>query len=57
MIGIDAIALAVPEGYIALGDLAVARGVPPGKFIDGLGVERMAVARALVRLVKEMGAK
>ena len=46
MIGIDAISLAVPEGYVELADLAVARGVPPGKFIDGLGVERMAVARA-----------
>ena len=45
-IGIDAIALAVPEGYVDLGDLANARGVPPAKFIDGLGVRRMAVARA-----------
>jgi hydroxymethylglutaryl-CoA synthase len=46
MVGIDAISLAVPEGYIELADLATARGVPPGKFIEGLGVERMAVARA-----------
>jgi hydroxymethylglutaryl-CoA synthase len=45
-IGIDAIALAVPEGYVDLGDLAAARGIPPAKFIDGLGVQRMAVARA-----------
>src|SRR5579863_1222374 len=45
-IGIDAIALAVPEGYLDLADLADARGVAPGKFIDGLGVTRMSVARA-----------
>src|SRR5690242_14906191 len=45
-IGIDAMALAVPEGYLDLADLAAARGVPAGKFIDGLGVERMSVARA-----------
>jgi hydroxymethylglutaryl-CoA synthase len=45
-IGIDAIALAVPEGYVDLEDLASARGVPPAKFTEGLGVRRMAVARA-----------
>ncbi|HEX4422364.1 MAG TPA: hydroxymethylglutaryl-CoA synthase [Kofleriaceae bacterium] len=45
-LGIDAIALAVPEGYLELADLAAARGVPPGKYIEGLGVERMMVARA-----------
>jgi hydroxymethylglutaryl-CoA synthase len=45
-IGIDAIALAVPEGYLDLADLAAARGVAPAKFTDGLGVVRMAVARA-----------
>jgi hydroxymethylglutaryl-CoA synthase len=45
-IGIDAIALAVPEGYVDLGDLAQARSIPPAKFIDGLGVQRMALARA-----------
>ena len=44
-IGIDAIALAVPEGYLDLADLADARGVPAGKYVDGLGVQRMAVAR------------
>jgi hydroxymethylglutaryl-CoA synthase len=44
-IGIDAIALAVPEGYLDLADLAAARGVPAGKFVEGLGVTRMAVAR------------
>src|SRR5438094_544899 len=45
-IGIDAIAIAVPEGFVELADLANARGVPPGKYVDGLGVTRMAVARA-----------
>lgn len=45
-IGIDAVALAVPEGYLELQDLAQARGVPPGKFVEGLGVRRMSVARA-----------
>src|SRR5206468_6021954 len=44
-IGIDALALAVPEGYLDLADLAAARGVPAPKYIDGLGVTRMAVAR------------
>jgi hydroxymethylglutaryl-CoA synthase len=45
-IGIDALALAVPEGYLDLTDLAAARNVPSGKYVDGLGVSRMAVARA-----------
>ena len=45
-IGIDAIALAVPEGYLDLADLAAARGVPAGKYVEGLGVSRMSVARA-----------
>src|SRR5689334_18878809 len=35
-IGIDAIALAVPEGYLDLADLAAARGVPAGKYVEGL---------------------
>jgi hydroxymethylglutaryl-CoA synthase len=45
-IGIDAIALAVPRGFLELADLAEARGVSPGKFIDGLGCARMSVAAA-----------
>src|SRR3954471_23845802 len=45
-IGIDAIAVAVPEGYVELAELAEARGVPPSKYVEGLGVTRMAVARA-----------
>jgi hydroxymethylglutaryl-CoA synthase len=44
-IGIDAIALAVPQGYVELSELAEARGVPPGKYVEGLGVRRMAVAQ------------
>lgn len=43
-IGIDTIALAVPRAYIDLRDLAEARGVPAGKYLQGLGVEQMAVA-------------
>ena len=45
-IGIDAIAIAVPHGFVELADLAQARGVPVGKYVDGLGVTRMAVAEA-----------
>ncbi len=45
-IGIDAVAIAVPKGYVELADLAAARGVPPGKYVEGLGVTRMSVARA-----------
>jgi hypothetical protein len=32
MMGIDAMSLAAPEGDVELAALAVARGVPPGKF-------------------------
>lgn len=42
--GIDAIALAVPRRYIAIEDLAVARGVDPAKYTQGLGAREMAVA-------------
>jgi hydroxymethylglutaryl-CoA synthase len=45
-IGIDAMAIAVPEGFVELRDLAEARNVPPAKYIEGLGVVRMAVADA-----------
>ncbi|GAC1594108.1 MAG: hydroxymethylglutaryl-CoA synthase [Myxococcales bacterium] len=43
--GIDALALCVPQGYLELSDLAQARGVPPSKYVEGLGVRRMAVAQ------------
>lgn len=42
-IGIDAVAVAVPETYLDLADLAAARGVPASKFLEGLGVQRMAI--------------
>jgi hydroxymethylglutaryl-CoA synthase len=45
-IGLDALALAVPSSYLDLSDLAAARGVPAAKYVDGLGVRRMAVAAA-----------
>jgi hydroxymethylglutaryl-CoA synthase len=43
-VGIDALALAVPPLALELRTLAEARGVPPAKFVDGIGVERMAIA-------------
>jgi hydroxymethylglutaryl-CoA synthase len=43
-IGIDAVALAAPEHYLDLADLAAARGVPASKFLDGIGCVRMAIA-------------
>ena len=43
-VGIDAIGLAVPHAYLDLADLAEVRGVPPSKYVEGLGVRRMAVA-------------
>ena len=49
-IGIDAIALAVPEGYLDLADLAAARGVPAGKYVDGLGVAAHGGRRASTKI-------
>ena len=46
VVGIDALALAVPEAFVELTELAGARGVPPAKYVDGLGVRRMAIAQA-----------
>src|SRR5207237_370998 len=43
-IGIDAIGISVPHAYLDLADLAQARGVPPSKYVEGLGVRRMAIA-------------
>jgi hydroxymethylglutaryl-CoA synthase len=43
-VGIDAMGIAVPHAYVELADLAEARGVPPSKYVEGLGVRRMAVA-------------
>lgn len=42
-VGIEAIGVAVPSTYLELEELAHARGVPPGKYVEGLGVSRMAV--------------
>jgi hydroxymethylglutaryl-CoA synthase len=45
-IGIDAMALAVPDAYLDLRDLASARGVAPGKYTEGLLVDEMSIAAA-----------
>lgn len=42
-VGIEAIAFAVPHRYLALEDLARARGVDPAKYTQGLGAKEMAV--------------
>ncbi|MCU0686118.1 MAG: hydroxymethylglutaryl-CoA synthase [Polyangiaceae bacterium] len=42
-VGIEALGVALPSTYLELEALAQARGVPPGKYIDGLGTTRMAV--------------
>lgn len=41
--GLESIGIAVPATYVELAELAKARGVAPGKYVDGLGVTRMAV--------------
>jgi hydroxymethylglutaryl-CoA synthase len=43
-VGIQAMAVAVPQRYLAIEDLAVARGVAPAKYTVGLGAREMAVA-------------
>lgn len=43
-VGIDAIGVAVPHRYLDITDLAVARGVDPGKYTEGLGAREMAIA-------------
>jgi hydroxymethylglutaryl-CoA synthase len=42
-VGLDALGLAVPSLTLELSKLAAARGVEPGKFLDGLGVTRMSI--------------
>lgn len=42
--GIDAIGVAIPRRYVDMVELARARGVEPGKYVDGLGAREMAVA-------------
>lgn len=43
-IGIDALAFSGPDAYLALADLARARGVDPDKYTIGLGQHSMAIA-------------
>jgi hydroxymethylglutaryl-CoA synthase len=43
-VGIEAIAVAIPQRYLAIEDLAIARGVAPAKYTVGLGALEMAVA-------------
>lgn len=43
-VGLDGIGVSFPKAFIDLGLLAEARGVPPGKYREGIGVRRMAVA-------------
>lgn len=42
-VGIEAMGLAVPRQYVDMTELANARGVAPGKFLEGIGLEQMAV--------------
>lgn len=42
--GIDALSFAGPRGFVEMTDLALARGVDPAKFLNGLGQRRMAIA-------------
>ena len=43
-IGIDALGVAIPRRYIDMVELARARGIEPGKYVEGLGAREMAVA-------------
>ena len=43
-LGIDALAFSGPECFVEMTDLAQARGVDPGKYLNGLGQRRMAIA-------------
>jgi hydroxymethylglutaryl-CoA synthase len=44
MVGIEALAVAVPRRYLAIEDLAEARGIPAAKLTSGLGAREMAIA-------------
>lgn len=41
--GLESLGVAVPPTYVELAELAQARGVAPGKYVEGLGVTRMAI--------------
>jgi hydroxymethylglutaryl-CoA synthase len=43
-VGIERLAVYVPPYALPLADLAAARGVAPEKYVQGLGVEQMAIA-------------
>jgi hydroxymethylglutaryl-CoA synthase len=43
-VGIEALAVAIPRRYLAIEELAAARGVDPAKYTVGLGAREMAVA-------------
>ena len=43
-VGIERLAVYVPQHALRLTDLAAARGVPPDKLTSGLGVQEMAIA-------------
>lgn len=43
-IGIDALGVAVPRRYVDMVELARARGIEPGKYVEGLGAREMSVA-------------
>lgn len=42
--GLEAIGLAVPNQYLDMAELAQARGVDPGKYLNGIGLKQMAIA-------------
>src|SRR3954465_9200355 len=44
VVGIEALAIAVPRRYVDIEELAKARGVDPAKYTQGLGAKEMAVA-------------
>lgn len=65
-VGIEALSLALPKRYLAIEELAAARGIAPEKFTIGLGAREMAVAEpgedtvalaatAVARLVRTHG--
>ena len=43
-VGIDHMALYVPDPYLSLDDLAAARGVDPNKYFVGIGIRETAIA-------------
>jgi hydroxymethylglutaryl-CoA synthase len=43
-IGIHSLGLAIPRRYVDMEELAGARGVEPGKYLNGIGAREMAVA-------------